>query len=205
MVYDPNIPQPNDRLSVSQNDILVNFQQLNISQIRNHFDLTSSDTGYHKLLNMPEEQGATPTSNTDEMIVYTQNFAPASQPELMILRENTSDGNKAFPITRFGITAGGLFPTTNSGTATTINQAYPFHNVNTAALNITNVAQTYTVNFLTPLTSTNYYPLAWVWDTANNNISLCVPVNLTVNNFGIQVSGSITNRLVFFMIIGGWY
>jgi hypothetical protein len=55
MTYNPNIPQPSDNLSDSQNDLLNNFQTLDTSFAVNHYQFSNAtaNNGKHKFCEMP--------------------------------------------------------------------------------------------------------------------------------------------------------
>ena len=71
MVYNPNIPQPDDNPSESQLQLLSNFQQLLLAFLQNHVTLNASGEGKHKFLQMPEQTDA-PTTGADEGALYTK-------------------------------------------------------------------------------------------------------------------------------------
>jgi hypothetical protein len=71
--YKPNIPQPNDNLSVSQNDILGNFQQLDTSFGIDHYKYSDATTnnGFHNQATMPLIVGGThPTTAAGITKIY---------------------------------------------------------------------------------------------------------------------------------------
>jgi len=74
-VYNPNIPQPSDRPSDSQDDLLNNFLALKVFLDRNHVAIldptTGTSEGKHKFMQMPE-QAAAPASAVDEGALYTK-------------------------------------------------------------------------------------------------------------------------------------
>ena len=77
MTYNPNIPQPTDDLSVSQGQILQNFQVSNSSFGIDHYsfaDLTGN-TGKHNQITTPiyvadPDTGDPPTTNANEPKMY---------------------------------------------------------------------------------------------------------------------------------------
>lgn len=72
MAYKNNIPQPSDNLSVSQNDILNNFAQLDTTMGVNHFNFSdvSGNTGKHTFVEMVALSG-TPTIAAGEDAIYS--------------------------------------------------------------------------------------------------------------------------------------
>lgn len=77
--WQQNIPQATDKLSVSQGDLLGNFQSLNIWMDINHYlptDITNQ--GKHKFVTMPV-QVADPTTGGSEIALYTKSSSGAPQ------------------------------------------------------------------------------------------------------------------------------
>jgi len=85
--YLPNIPQPNDQLSVSQGNLLTNFQGLNTFVNVNHVDFTSADAGKHKFASFPVQAG-NPGTTATELAVYSKNsaYTASAGPQLLIQR-----------------------------------------------------------------------------------------------------------------------
>lgn len=81
MPYQENIPQPNDQLSQSQNDILGNFQAIKTLVDINHVTFGGADQGKHKFLTMPE-QGVAPITLANEGALYTTQGAYSGITEL---------------------------------------------------------------------------------------------------------------------------
>ena len=73
MAYKANIPQPTDNLSVSQNDLLNNFAQLDTTMGVNHFRFsdTSGNTGKHSFVEMVK-LASVPTISAGEGAFYTK-------------------------------------------------------------------------------------------------------------------------------------
>lgn len=74
-VYNGNIPQPSDRPSDSQADLLNNFGAIKVFLDRNHVAIvdptTNTSEGKHKFLQMPE-QGSAPTTDANEAGLYVK-------------------------------------------------------------------------------------------------------------------------------------
>lgn len=74
-IYSNNIPQPSDRPSDSQDDLLQNFQALKVFLDRNHVAIidptTNTSEGKHKFLQMPE-QAADPATAVNEGGLYVK-------------------------------------------------------------------------------------------------------------------------------------
>ncbi len=85
--YSPNIPQPPDILSDSQDDILQNFQQINTVFAQNHIPFEAAGQGKHKEVTLPELVAPTPTL-IDEANIYSQLSALTGETELFWQREN---------------------------------------------------------------------------------------------------------------------
>ena len=93
MVYNNNIPQPGDRPSASQSQLLGNFQDLKTYLDRNHVAISDPnsnvDEGKHIFLQMPEQASA-PSTLANEGGLYTKEVSGATQ---LFFREE-SDGNE---------------------------------------------------------------------------------------------------------------
>ena len=75
MTYNPNIPQPTDRPSNSQADILTNFQTLNSIFGNNHVPFNaSSNNGKHNVCEFPA-QASDPTTVANELALYSKDVA----------------------------------------------------------------------------------------------------------------------------------
>ena len=72
--YLPNIPQPQDDPSQSQNEILENFQTINTSNSVNHVAFNNTDQGKHKFIQMPEVTAPDPipTTAANEGALFTE-------------------------------------------------------------------------------------------------------------------------------------
>lgn len=58
MPYQADIPQPTDQLSVSQDNLLQNFQSIYAAWNTNHVTFDDADQGKHKYVNFPVQGGA---------------------------------------------------------------------------------------------------------------------------------------------------
>jgi len=84
MVFSPNIPQPNDLLSVSQGDILANFQQANTIMAADHYEFNfttavapydiagAADRGKHRQVKFIRASADIGTG-ANEIAVYVKN------------------------------------------------------------------------------------------------------------------------------------
>ena len=85
--YLPNIPQATDQLSVSQGDILINFQGINTFLNVNHEAFPSANAGKHKFVSFPVQAGNPGTTPT-ELAMYSKTSTLSAAPELFIQRAN---------------------------------------------------------------------------------------------------------------------
>ena len=188
MVYNSNIPQPTDRPSDSQSQLLGNFQDLKTFLDRNHVAIANPgvdlDEGKHTFLQMPE-QGTVPATLANEGAVYTKDSGVSTQ---LYFREESNGAEiqltgivpgstVAASYTTFGFTLGGII-------------------INYGIIN--HVGTTTAVNFHIPYTNTNYAltlgPLGAIalhapnWDTP------------TVNNFNFKTTTTFTGQCRFIVI-----
>lgn len=197
MSYNNNIPLAADYLSVTQPQIRTNFFQLDIISQVNHFELTSANKGKHRYVSMPEEQGATPATAVDEMVLFTQNLTTANEPELMVARENNSG---IFPLSRYPVVAAGSFTTIGGTGAVPFRTQFPPTNVS-ASINVT-VNPQYNVAFTNALASTEYVVQAW----SKQGTSLTQITSFTqqmTTGFRLSVTGS--GIIVYFIVYGGFF
>lgn len=91
MAYNNNIPQPTDLISVSQGDLLNNFQAIQTLIGVNHVNFNTSDQGKHMWVTFPQ-QGAIPPAGSGflstELGVYNAVNATTTQNELYINKTN---------------------------------------------------------------------------------------------------------------------
>ena len=78
MTYQPNIPQPTSLISVSQNDILQNFQAIDAAWNINHEDFNTANQGKHIYVEMPN-QGADPAGAATQMTLFSKLVGGNSQ------------------------------------------------------------------------------------------------------------------------------
>lgn len=71
MTFQANIPQSTDLISISQNDILQNFQALNTSWDVNHEGFNDPDAGKHTFVEMPN-QASDPAGAATEMTLFSK-------------------------------------------------------------------------------------------------------------------------------------
>ncbi len=80
MVYKPNIPLPTDNLSVSQGDLVGNFQSLNTTFGIDHYPFadTSANSGKHNVVTTPLINGAAHpnTSATEDKFYAMKDTVP---------------------------------------------------------------------------------------------------------------------------------
>lgn len=109
--YNPNIPQPNNILSDSQNDILENFLQINTVFAVNHATFETANEGYHEKIFMPQ-LGAAPVfpANVNGFYSAIPTVAPQTGlNEIFIIGQN---GFNPIPITATNFASDGwtFFP-----------------------------------------------------------------------------------------------
>lgn len=75
--YNNNIPQPNDQLSVSQGDLLTNFQAIANFLNENHVDFAQADAGKHKWVTFPRQPAVPAIFGTDTALFNMVPAAPA--------------------------------------------------------------------------------------------------------------------------------
>lgn len=86
-VYNNNIPGPTDKLSASQADLLVNFQQLNTQFGVDHTAFNNAGAngdGFHKKITNPV-QGSDPGSASGRVVTYSKTSSGSS--ELFLQRD----------------------------------------------------------------------------------------------------------------------
>lgn len=89
MPYNPNIPQPTDAISDSQNDILVNFQAIDAWVQVNHTGFDSPpNTGKHTVIDMPQQVALPPTALGETALVTLASAYNALAPTLVYRQEN---------------------------------------------------------------------------------------------------------------------
>ena len=91
MPYNPQIPQPADKLRVSQNDILNNFQAIGTGFALNHVDLNLADAGKHKLLTMPRQTFPQVVAGND--LLFYVGLDPNTGLSELYLKRSTDVGN----------------------------------------------------------------------------------------------------------------
>ena len=106
MVYNPDIPQAQTDLSVSQGDLLENFSQLNTQFGINHveFNDTGGDAGKHKLVTFIE-QSSDPATKSNEAIIFAKD--DSGDTELFIRPENNA---APYQMTKDGLVYLGITP-----------------------------------------------------------------------------------------------
>jgi len=90
MAYVADIPQPTDLKSVSQNDILNNFQAIKAAFDINHVTFDLADQGKHNYISLPE-QAAGPATAANELAVYSKESTLTSVAELFVRKESSGD------------------------------------------------------------------------------------------------------------------
>lgn len=92
-VYNPIIPQPTDKLSASQGQLLVNFTELNSQFGVDHTSFNNSGSngdGKHKKCTL-KEQSPAPTAGANEMVLYTAEDPTTNVSDCFLGRESAGD------------------------------------------------------------------------------------------------------------------
>jgi hypothetical protein len=110
MAYQPAIPQATDKLSVSQGDLLGNFQSLDTVYAVNHTALTASDNvGFHTKVTLPYLGSAPGVSGDGYGVLYTMGSGADTQ----LWYQNNTDsyqitGNQSAMPTGYVVIPGGI-------------------------------------------------------------------------------------------------
>ncbi len=88
MPYQPNIPQPATAIRISQNDLLVNFQQILATFQVNHAAFNGATPGRHAAVQFVQ-QAADPATAANEFALYAKNSILTGQLELFTRRANS--------------------------------------------------------------------------------------------------------------------
>lgn len=78
MTFQPNIPQPSDLISVSQNDILQNFQSIDTAWNVNHEDFNAVSAGKHIKLELTNQSPA-PAGSASQFLLFSQTSSGQSE------------------------------------------------------------------------------------------------------------------------------
>lgn len=169
MTYNPQIPQPTDRISTSQGDLLANFQQLEAQYGTNgdHIEWTATtDNGKHKRSTYIDQTASPPITAGFECASYAR--TAGNQTNLYARRNGITTLDYPLMPVRAMV---------NVNAANT--QLGVSFNINTTAF----AGNTWTITFATPEPDTNYLVLASpVNGTTLNGI---VIRTITVNSFQI--------------------
>lgn len=154
MTYDPQIPQPGDDLSVSQQDLLDNFTSLDTIFGENHvlFSSGSANKGKHKHVAFVSQAQATVdaiTVGTSEIAMYVKIDSVINRREIFCKNSTPVE----FQVTRNNRLYLGMHPVAavNFGPATPVTNPV----VPAASYNVASVARTgtglYTITFTNPV------------------------------------------------------
>ena len=171
MVYDPDIPQPKDDISVSQGELLANFQGLNTQFSINHvaLDDTTGDAGKHKFVTFVQQPGV-PETKGDEYLIVAQD--DAGTPELFARPQSNAP---SFQLTKAGFIYGGLIPEVAvNWDQTGVIQG---SSLNVASVTRPGGSGTYLVTFTNALPDNNYFWSVSGFDNSNNPVISAVSQN----------------------------
>lgn len=87
MAYNSAIPQPTDRISASQAQLLGNFQAIPTLLAVNHGIFGAADEGKHKFVTMPVQTGD-PGTLAAEMALFSKTSTVTTFPELFVVSES---------------------------------------------------------------------------------------------------------------------
>lgn len=99
MAYNPNIPQPGDKLTNSQPELLQNFQEISTAFALNHVALELANAGLHNLVNMPRQTFPQVVAGTN-LLLYVGLDPNTTLSELYIKR--STDVGNGLPFTSKG-------------------------------------------------------------------------------------------------------
>lgn len=188
MTYNPSIPQPTDRMSDSQAQLLANFTQLNTIFDAEHITFNSAtDNGEHKKITMNAPLGADPGLSDPKASVYTKTVAGDS--ELFYEKfDNTATANLVQQLTNLTVTSGAR----HGGTQYTWLSPWGmrFTSGITAAFSGTSLD-----NFITAFTSVIYTSIATPSDPNPNPVS----AQTTLTQLSLYTSNNIAVR---YFVIG---
>jgi hypothetical protein len=97
MTFQTNIPQPGDLISVSQDDILQNFQAIDAAWNINHEDFNAANQGKHKFVEMPN-QTANPAGAASEFTIFSRFTTLPATGSLELWYKRATEGT-AFQLT----------------------------------------------------------------------------------------------------------
>ena len=95
--YSPNVPQATDDPSLSQSQMLQNFQVLATDFAINHGPYSGVNEGKHTVITMPVQSPAHTFLST-EIGLQNLDAAPSNQPDIWLTRGNAG---QSFPMTGF--------------------------------------------------------------------------------------------------------
>jgi len=145
--YDPAIPQPNDILSQSQGDLLINFTELDTYLKVNHVAFADANFGKHSFVTLTKQDPGLATTST-EIGLYCHDDA-FGNPQLYYKSGGTpvsALGTQLTPIP--SIFAWGKFDNTGA----LVGDSYNVTSVTTGGTG------NFTINFTNSLASGNYFP-----------------------------------------------
>lgn len=98
MPFQANIPQATDQISVSQGDILGNFQAINTWVGVNHVGFNLGDSGKHTWVTFQQQTGPTPFVSP-EVGLSNYNLALTSTSQLFVDYFDSSATKRSYPMT----------------------------------------------------------------------------------------------------------
>jgi hypothetical protein len=113
MAYNNNIPQPTDQISVSQGQILDNFEAISTLIDVNHVGFNLGDQGKHTFVTMVDQTSVMLPFINSEVGLYNVVDATTSINQLFISYVNSASTRKQYPISA-SILSTNASPATNS-------------------------------------------------------------------------------------------
>lgn len=205
MVYNPNIPQPNDDPTQSQSSILQNFGKINSDWLVNHVALTAgANNGFHTLVEYAGVLGSDPTVSGLQSSVYPKNGLTTGIPQLFFnnfLSSFQLTGLDVVNGTISGLTTGATTTITSPGHGMTGSPSVTFYNVGgvTGINGITFTATVVNNNTFTIGTTSGAWTGGGFFTSPNSsNYGFVSPWGF-IFNMG-QVSGSVSGGKAYYAI-----
>lgn len=170
--YNPNIPQPTDQISVSQGQLLLNFQSLQAWLDVNHVDYASADAGKHFFVEFPV-QNPVPVTSAGEVGLYSVTSTFTGAPELVFSHQS---GGGIYEFTSSGQVANGGWARLPSGIL------YKWGTGNPVGAG--NFVVTFPVAASNPVYSAVYVSLVTPTSNITTYVSALTTTTLTVNCSG---------------------
>lgn len=185
MVYNRNIPQSTDLISISQGQILGNFQTIDsgttgtgVGFSREHITMTdATNGGLHSKATMPDTASVSPPTSYGTYYASKTGSVPGNITEAVY---KSGDGSSAVAILS-ATKAWGRFSSSLPGPVSKID-GFNFASVTNPSTGV------YNISFTNALPNSTYSVLVTVDQLAFGNRSIAGATSLTVNGFTINVA-----------------